>query len=190
MLIHGGHFGNYYCADHWGLNFDELYRSFHVYALDKLGQGFNDNPKGNTDILMGATIEHVYEFLRAVGINRATLLGHSREALPAVRIAVDHPEMVKAVVILDNNTVDADDPSTPNDFYQNWMGIPLRFRTGSLSAGNRRPIPIPGITSPTTLLRRCSQWHCFPRSMRPGKRCRIRWSLSSLIGYRKRCTKP
>jgi len=118
VLIHGGHFGNYYCADHWGLNFDELCRSFHVVALDKLGQGFTDNPKGNADYTMGATIEHVYEFLRAAGINRATLLGHSRGALPAVRIAVDHPEMVKAVVILDSNTVAADDPSTPKDFYK------------------------------------------------------------------------
>ena len=117
VLIHGGHFGSYYCADAWGLNLGPLSKHFHVYALDKLGQGFTDNPKSDADYTMPATIEHTYRFLRAVGIQKATLLGHSRGALPAARIAVDHPDLVKAVIIIDTNTLAPDDPSTPKDFY-------------------------------------------------------------------------
>lgn len=118
VLVHGGQFGSNYSADSWGLNFDGLSQHFHVYALDKLGQGFTDNPKSDADYTMGAVIEHVYGFLRAVDIRQATLLGHSRGALPVARIAVDHPEMVEALIILDSNTLPAEDPSTPKDFYK------------------------------------------------------------------------
>ncbi len=45
VLIHGGSFGSYYSADHWSLNFDGLSKHFHVYAFDKLGQGYTDNPR-------------------------------------------------------------------------------------------------------------------------------------------------
>ena len=117
VLVHGGHFGSYYNAYHWSRNFDHLCARFHVYALDKLGQGFTDNPKSDADYTMGAVIEHLYGFLRAAGIQRATLLGHSRGALPVTRIAVDHPEMAQALIILDSNTLAPDDPSTPVNFY-------------------------------------------------------------------------
>lgn len=118
VLIHGGHFGAYYNAYHWSLNFDGLSAHFHVYAFDKLGQGYTDNPKSDTDYTMTATIEHAYAFMRTIGIQRATLIGHSRGALPAARIAVDHPEMVKALIILDTNTLAAEHPSTPVNFYK------------------------------------------------------------------------
>jgi 2-hydroxy-6-oxo-6-(2'-carboxyphenyl)-hexa-2,4-dienoate hydrolase len=117
VLIHGGHFGNTYNAYHWSLNFDGLSANFHVHAVDKLGQGYTDNPKNDADYTMAKTIEHVYRFLGAVGINRAILMGHSRGALPAARIAVDHPEMVRALIIVDSNTLAADHPSSPANFY-------------------------------------------------------------------------
>ena len=118
VLIHGGQFGSYYSADHWSLIFDALCADFRVYAFDKLGQGFTDNPRSDADYTMTAVINHLYGFLRAMGIEKATLLGHSRGALPAARIAVDHPEMVKALIVLDSNTLPPDDTSTSANFYQ------------------------------------------------------------------------
>jgi 2-hydroxy-6-oxo-6-(2'-carboxyphenyl)-hexa-2,4-dienoate hydrolase len=117
VLIPGGQMASWYSAYHWSLNFDDLREHFHVYAVDKLGQGYTENPKSDADYTMTATIEHVYNFLGTVGIQRAILMGHSRGALPAARIAVDHPEMVRALVILDTNTLAADHPSTPVNFY-------------------------------------------------------------------------
>jgi 2-hydroxy-6-oxonona-2,4-dienedioate hydrolase len=117
VLIPGGQMASYSSAYHWSLNFDALGEYFHVYALDKLGQGYTDNPKNDADYTMTATIEHVYNFLGAVGIQRAVLMGHSRGALPAARIAVDHSEMVRALILLDTNTLPADHPSTPINFY-------------------------------------------------------------------------
>jgi len=118
VLVSGGSFGSYYNAYHWSLNFDDLCFHFHVYALDKLGQGFTDNPKSEADYTMTAVIDHVYGFLRAVGIKRATLVGHSRGALPVARIAVDHPELVKTLIIFGSSTLPAEDPATPVDFYK------------------------------------------------------------------------
>lgn len=117
VLIHGGKFGTFYSAYHWSLNFHELSKHFHVYAFDKLGMGDTDNPKSDADYTMAAVIEHGRAFIRTLGIKNAVLAGHSRGALPAARIAVDHPELVKAVIIFDSNTLPAEDPSLSYDFY-------------------------------------------------------------------------
>ncbi|MBI4526108.1 MAG: alpha/beta hydrolase [Deltaproteobacteria bacterium] len=117
VLVHGGKFGTFYNAYHWSLNFDELSRYFHVIAFDKIGMGFTDNPKTDADYTMSAMIEHTRGFLRALGIKNAIIAGHSRGALPAARMAVDHPEWIKALIIFDSNTLPAEDPNTPKDFY-------------------------------------------------------------------------
>jgi 2-hydroxy-6-oxonona-2,4-dienedioate hydrolase len=117
VLIHGGKFGTFYSAYHWSLNFHELSKHFHVYAFDKLGMGDTDNPRSDADYTMAAVIEHARAFIRTMGIKNATLAGHSRGALPAARIAIDHPELVKALVIFDSNTLPAEDPSMTYDFY-------------------------------------------------------------------------
>ena len=117
VLIHGGKFGTFYSAYHWSLNFDELSKHFHVYAFDKLGMGDTDNPKSDADYTMAAVIEHARAFVRTLGIKNAILVGHSRGALPAARIAVDHPELIKAVIVFDSNTLPAEDSSLPYDFY-------------------------------------------------------------------------
>ena len=52
VLFHGGHFGFHDaadCAEDWSLNFDGLSERFHVFAVDKIGQGFTDNPKRDED---------------------------------------------------------------------------------------------------------------------------------------------
>jgi 2-hydroxy-6-oxo-6-(2'-carboxyphenyl)-hexa-2,4-dienoate hydrolase len=117
VLIHGGKYGTFYSAYHWSLNFHELSKHFHVYAFDKLGMGDTDNPKSDADYTMAAAIDHAWAFVRTLGIKNATLAGHSRGALPAARIAIDHPELVKALVVFDSNTLPAEDPGMTYDFY-------------------------------------------------------------------------
>jgi len=118
VLIHGGQFGSYYNAYHWSLNFDDLSRSFRVYAFDKLGMGFTENPPSEREYTMAAVIRHAYGFIHAFFLSRVTLMGHSRGALPAARLAVDHPDVIKALVILDSNTLAPEDPGMPVDFYR------------------------------------------------------------------------
>jgi 2-hydroxy-6-oxo-6-(2'-carboxyphenyl)-hexa-2,4-dienoate hydrolase len=113
VLVHGGQWPSTSSADTWAPIFDHLAAKFHVYAVDKLGMGFTDNPKTEADFSMDAITDHTHGFIQAVGIRRGVLVGHSRGALPVARIAVDHPELVSHLVILDSNTLAPPDPNTP-----------------------------------------------------------------------------
>ena len=113
VLVHGGQWPSTASADTWAPIFDHLAAKFHVYAVDKLGMGFTDNPKTEADFSMDAINDHTLGFIQAVGIRRAVLVGHSRGALPVARIAVDHPDTVSHLVILDSNTLAPPDPNTP-----------------------------------------------------------------------------
>ena len=107
VLVHGGAFGSTSgacSADDWDLNFAGLARWFRVFAIDKLGQGYTDNPKTDDDYTMHATVQHAHATLRALGIEGAHLVGHSRGGYLVCRLTVEHPELVKSCTIVDSNT--------------------------------------------------------------------------------------
>ena len=115
VLIHGGSIGAFTdSAAVWSLNLDPLSKHFHVYAPDKLGQGYTDNPKKDADYTMEAHTRHVLNFMRTLGIRKATLVGHSRGALPVARIAIDHPELVNNLISLNSRTLSPQDPAVGN----------------------------------------------------------------------------
>jgi len=114
VLVHGGHFGSAaHYSNNWRSIFDYLTSHFHVYAIDKLGQGHTENPLRDADYSMMAVTQHIYRFMETVGIQEVHLVGHSRGALPAARIAVDHPEMVQTLTLFDSNTLAPDNPNAP-----------------------------------------------------------------------------
>ncbi|TAK07237.1 alpha/beta hydrolase [bacterium] len=107
-LFHGGHFGSHDSADSandWGLNFDGLARWFHVYAVDKLGQGYTDNPLSDADYTMAAVVQHAYGFLQTLGLRNVSLIGHSRGAYPVARLTLEHPELIRSCIVVDSNTL-------------------------------------------------------------------------------------
>ena len=107
VLVHGGAFGSTTgacCADDWDLNFDGLAQWFRVFAIDKLGQGYTDNPRTDDDYTMHAAVQHAYATLHALGIEGAHLVGHSRGGYLVCRLTVEHPELVKSCTIVDSNT--------------------------------------------------------------------------------------
>ena len=128
VLIHGGNYGHsFYSANSWNQNIEALSRHFHVYALDKLGMGYTDNPATDADYTMEATVRHVHGFMRALGIDRASIAGHSRGALPGARIAVEHPEMVKGLIIFDSRSLAPTHPDVgakENPFYTRLLANP------------------------------------------------------------------
>ena len=114
VLVHGGHFGSAaHFSNNWRSIFEYLASHFHVYAIDKLGQGHTENPLRDADYSMMAVTQHIYRFMETVGIQEVHLVGHSRGALPAARIAVDHPEMVQTLTLFDSNTLAPDNPNPP-----------------------------------------------------------------------------
>ena len=105
VLIHGGHFGGGASAEDWFLNFDHLAEKYHVYAFDKIGQGHTDNPKKNTDYIMGTQVKHAYEFIKKLNIKKPHLIGHSRGGYIVTRLAIEYPEITKSIVIIDSATL-------------------------------------------------------------------------------------
>jgi len=103
LLVHGGQAGGAGNAQSWEQNFYYLSKYFHVYALDRLGQGYTDNPKKEEDYdrHYEQVVEHVLGFIKAMGIKKVHLIGHSQGGWPVTRIAIDHPEMVKSLVNID-----------------------------------------------------------------------------------------
>ena len=111
LLVHGGQAGETSNAHNWEQNFDELSRYFHVYVIDRLGQGHTDNPRTDRDYeeYYQRVVDHVYGFMKAVGIGKVHLVGQSQGGWPVTRIALDHPEMVKSLVNMDS-VMAPDDP--------------------------------------------------------------------------------
>jgi len=105
LLIHGGQpTGKGGGALTWLRNFDGLSRQFHVYAIDRLGQGLTGNPKSQADYdhYYERVVDHVWGFINAVGIDRVGLVGHSQGGWPVMRVALDHPDRVSCVVNVDS----------------------------------------------------------------------------------------
>ena len=112
ILIHGGQMGMASSAEIWFMNFSEFAKNYHVYAFDKLGQGYTDNPKVNEDYTMSAQVKHAVAFMNKLNITNAHLLGHSRGGYMTTRISLEYPHLAKSNVIIDSATL----MSNPNTF--------------------------------------------------------------------------
>jgi 2-hydroxy-6-oxonona-2,4-dienedioate hydrolase len=107
LLLMGCHFGSaeYACvAQAWQRNFDELAKTHRVVALDKLGQGFTDNPK-NDDYTMQAVVNHGAAFMATLGLEDVHLVGHSRGAFQAARLTLEYPSRVRSCTIVTSSTL-------------------------------------------------------------------------------------
>jgi 2-hydroxy-6-oxo-6-(2'-carboxyphenyl)-hexa-2,4-dienoate hydrolase len=114
LLVHEGQAGSTGNAQTWEQNFDYLAQYFHVYAVDRLGQGYTDNPKTDKEYeeYYKRVVDHVYGFIKSIDIEKVHLIGHSQGGWPVTRLALDHPEMVKSLVIVDSGMA----PSDPQDW--------------------------------------------------------------------------
>jgi 4,5:9,10-diseco-3-hydroxy-5,9,17-trioxoandrosta-1(10),2-diene-4-oate hydrolase len=84
--------------EHWSPNFRSLAETRRCIALDMIGCGRTDKPNAPY------TLEHMTDFLRdfldALGIARADLLGHSLGGAIALRFALRAPERVNRLVLV------------------------------------------------------------------------------------------
>jgi pyruvate dehydrogenase E2 component (dihydrolipoamide acetyltransferase) len=94
VLLHG--FG----ADlnNWLFNIGELAAAGPVIALDLPGHGGSDKDVGDGSI--EALSRAVAGALRALGVERAHLVGHSLGAAVAMRLALDHPALAQSLVLI------------------------------------------------------------------------------------------
>jgi pimeloyl-ACP methyl ester carboxylesterase len=97
ILIHG--FG----ASTFGFRhtIPELARHFRAIALDLKGFGLSERPPGG-DYSLTAQARLVSEFMEGMGIQRAAVLGHSMGGEIAMRLAINHPERVERLILVDS----------------------------------------------------------------------------------------
>ncbi len=79
---------------------------FAVYALDMIGYGASDKPT-DQDLSVAAQADYLADFMDAVGIESAHLVGHDIGGGVVQAFAVRNPSRVKKVVLIDSIAYDS-----------------------------------------------------------------------------------
>lgn len=108
VFIHGVQMGTTdgsSSAGVWDLNFCPLAAKYNVISLDRLGQGYTDNPKSDSDYTMHASVQHVIAFLDKLGKKPYNLVGHSRGGYIVTRITMERPDLVRTCTCVSSGTL-------------------------------------------------------------------------------------
>lgn len=97
LLIHG-YTASLYVWKTVAPMFAEL--GFHVVALDLLGFGYSEKPSW-FDYAISSQTRVVARFMNRLGIGRATVVGSSYGGAVAATLALDYPERVEKLVLVD-----------------------------------------------------------------------------------------
>src|SRR5207248_2271565 len=104
ILIHGSGPGVSAYAN-WRLAIPDLATKLRVFAYDQLGFGYSEIPAQH-EYGLERWVEHLVEFMRALGIEHAHLVGNSMGAGVALAAAVKYPSMVDRLVLMGAMGVD------------------------------------------------------------------------------------
>lgn len=94
LMIHGtGGSWECFCA-----NIAAFSKDYNCYAFDTVGAGFSDKP--DVDYEIPLYVEHVSNFMKSVGVSKASIIGVSLGAWIAVRFALTYPESVQSLALV------------------------------------------------------------------------------------------
>lgn len=99
VLLHGFNLD----SSTWVCNVDPLAQRFHVYVPDLWGQGFSTREP--LDYCYELFSEQLRLFLDALGIERASLVGHSMGGGTSIVFALRHRERVDKLVLVDSTGI-------------------------------------------------------------------------------------
>ena len=97
VLIHGGASD----SNDWAETMTALSQSYTLYAPDMLGYGLSDRDK--TSYYLSEFVDFTLGFIQALGLDSAALalVGHSIGGRVCLEIALQHPEKVRRLVLID-----------------------------------------------------------------------------------------
>ena len=93
IMIHGSQMNSY----DWRDNIDFFAKKHKVYAIDMLGCGWSDKPKG--DYSPDFFAEFIKDFINHLNIDKAIFMASSWGGGHALNFALKHPERVSALVL-------------------------------------------------------------------------------------------
>lgn len=134
VLLHGGSWEGSMSANTWTPVLDGLAEHFEVFALDRLGNGLTGHPDSTADFVHDAEFAHLLDFLDEFHLDSVHVVGQSRGGGLAGRLAVERPEAVRTLTVVNSGTLapnwgdypyrrnrlhrdEPDDPSSPT-YYQ------------------------------------------------------------------------
>jgi pimeloyl-ACP methyl ester carboxylesterase len=97
LLVHG--FGSSIYS--WKEILEALEGDFRVFAMDVKGFGYTEKPD-DADYSLLTLIDFLVDFMDAVGVERAALVGNSMGGLLSLATAIDYPERVDRLVLIDS----------------------------------------------------------------------------------------
>ena len=96
LMIHG--FPDYWYS--WRALMAGLARDHYVIAIDQRGYNLSDHPAGEQNYQLNDLVGDVAAVLKQAGLPRATIIGHDWGGVVAWQVAMDRPELVDRLVIL------------------------------------------------------------------------------------------
>ena len=88
----------------WAYQVALLSSGYRVIALDHRGHGMSSAPPDEEDYSIPISSSDVYGLMHLLGIDRCCLMGHSMGGFVALQCALDHPDMVRALVLVDTSS--------------------------------------------------------------------------------------
>ena len=96
LMIHG--FPDWWYS--WRSLMADLSRDHFTIALDQRGYNLSDKPAGEQNYQLKYMVGDVAAVLHQLGLARATVVGHDWGGVVAWQVAIDRPELVERLVIL------------------------------------------------------------------------------------------
>lgn len=88
----------------WANQMKAVRNNFRGITLDFRGHGKSEAPAEEKDYAIYLNGEDVYQLLNQLGIGRCCLVGHSMGGFTALQFALDHPELVRGLVLVDTSS--------------------------------------------------------------------------------------
>jgi pimeloyl-ACP methyl ester carboxylesterase len=120
---------------------------FHVYVPDLLGYGRSSKP--DVDYSISLEEKTIVDFMKAVHLDRADVGGWSMGGWVALKLTVDHPEMVRRLMVYDSAGIYFP-PTFDAAFFTPTDSIGVARLSAKLSP---HPKPLPGFVSDAAIRR-------------------------------------
>jgi pimeloyl-ACP methyl ester carboxylesterase len=102
VLMHGSSWRGTANANTWTAVMPELSQHYRVIAPDGVGAGMTDNPLKDEDYNMQGMVKHLLEFIEVMDLGPIHLMGQSTGGAIVFLAAVERPEIIKTLIIVNS----------------------------------------------------------------------------------------
>jgi 3-oxoadipate enol-lactonase len=97
VFVHG-YTGN---SRNWALTVPALRQDFRTISVDLRGHGLSGRPGSEDEYALEVMASDVHELLKALDVSECVLVGHSMGGMVSQLLVLEHPQVVRALVLVD-----------------------------------------------------------------------------------------